>query len=299
MSRMIFGCGYLGRRVASRWQSTGETVCAVTRNADHAAHFFEQGWQPFVADIMNPHSLVNLPPASTVLFSVGFDRTTNESIERVYVDGLKNVLAALDTRSVERFIYISSTGVYGQSGDVWVNEDSPCEPSRDGGKACLAAENILRRSPVGDRSVILRLAGIYGPGRVPRLTEMQKAGPMPVSNGFLNVIHVEDAADVVVLAASFSPPKGRQLPRTFLVADGNPVRRHDYYDELARCWAIPKPDYTDPISANQPIKARRLGSKRVRTDRMMRELKPSLNFPSYRQGLQSIIGEVDAETGES
>ena len=121
---------------------------------------------------------------------------------------------------------------------------------------------------------------------------------MPVSNGYLNLIHVDDAADIVILAERYSP-NSTQLPATFVVADGCPVKRCDYYDELARLLKIEPPTYCDPESSNQPVKARRLGSKRLRAERLMRELKPSLNYPSYREGLASSLGVVDAKSGES
>ena len=93
------------------------------------------------------------------------------SIEEVYAGGVRNVLAALP-HDTGRFIYISTTGVYGPADGDWVDEETPPDPRRDGGRASLAAEQVLAAHPLGQRGVILRLAGIYGPGRVPFLDKL-------------------------------------------------------------------------------------------------------------------------------
>jgi nucleoside-diphosphate-sugar epimerase len=98
-------------------------------------------------------------------------------------------------------IYISSVGVYGPSDGDWVDESTPCEPHREGGKASLAAEQVLAGHALGRRGLILRLAGIYGPGRIPLAEKIRKGEPLPVSpEGYLNLIHVDDAARVVLAA---------------------------------------------------------------------------------------------------
>src|SRR4051812_11213078 len=104
MTKLIFGCGYLGRRVAQRWQAAGHEVCVVTRTAEHAREFSRQGWQSIVGDVTRPQTLVNLPAADTVLFAVGFDCTAGVSIEEVYVKGFQAVLDALPA-ATGRVIY--------------------------------------------------------------------------------------------------------------------------------------------------------------------------------------------------
>ena len=94
MTKLIFGCGYLGHRVAKLWQATGETVCVVTRSVDRAAQLRDEGFETVVADVTNADTLTDLPPAETVLFAVGFDRIAGNTIYEVYTDGVKNVLAA-------------------------------------------------------------------------------------------------------------------------------------------------------------------------------------------------------------
>ena len=87
-TRLIVGCGYLGQRVAQRWQERGDTVYAVTRNPKHAEAFRQRGWYPVVGDITEPATLQDLPAADTVLIAVGFDRSRYGKIHDVYVHGV-------------------------------------------------------------------------------------------------------------------------------------------------------------------------------------------------------------------
>ncbi len=219
MSKLICGCGYVGQRVAARWLDAGHSVYAITRNQQRARALQAAGLQAIVADITRPETLVGLPRVNTVLFAVGFDRQGGETIHQVYVEGLRAVLSALSPPP-DRFIYISSTGVHGQCDGSWVDENSACNPARDGSKAHLQAEELLAGHPTGVQHIVLRLAGIYGPGRVPRRRDLEREGPLPVSDGFLNLIHVDDAAEVVLAAEELAA-----TPSTFLVADGHPVTR--------------------------------------------------------------------------
>src|SRR4051812_17304365 len=141
-SKLVIGCGYLGQRVAQLWLAQGARVHAITRTPARAAKLRERGIEPFVADIMRPDTLGPLPASDTVLFAVGFDRTAGQTIDQVFPIGLANVLNALPSPP-RRFIYISSTGVYGDAEGDWVDEQTPCHPTRTGGKAALAAEQQL------------------------------------------------------------------------------------------------------------------------------------------------------------
>ncbi len=246
MTKLIFGCGYLGERVARRWREAGDEVVVVTRRRERAEAFERAGYGAIVADVTQPATLATLPTADTVLFAVGFDRSAGASIGEVYADGVRNVLAALPS-DVGRFIYISSTGVYGDAGGGWVDEDTPPDPQRDGGRASLAAEQALAASPFAARGIVLRLAGIYGPARIPYLDKLRAGEPIPaVSVGHLNLIHVEDAAAVVVAAAKAPDRQLNRKRRIYCVSDGHPVERGEYYREVARLVGAAPPTFVAP-----------------------------------------------------
>src|SRR5262245_45229702 len=159
MDKLIVGCGYLGRRVAEQWQRQGHRVFATTRNPTRADEFRELGLELVVCDVLDPASLRALPSVATVLYCVGLDRSSGQTMQAVYVDGLANVLAALPAPG--RFIHISSTSVYGQTDGEGVDETSATEPLEESGQIVLKAERVLRHAVPG--AIILRFAGIYGP----------------------------------------------------------------------------------------------------------------------------------------
>lgn len=253
--------------------------------------FRRSGLSAIVADVTQPATLRSLPPAEVVLFAVGFDRRAGPSIHRVYAQGLANVLAALPT-SCDRMLYISTTGVYGSAGGDWVDEQTPPDPQRDGGRASLAAEKVLRGHPLGAHSAILRLAGIYGHGRVPYLDKLRAGRPIAApSAGWLNLIHVEDAARIVVAADAWLAARpAADGPHVFCVSDGSPVIRGEYYAEAARLIGAPPPTFTAP-PADSPAAARASADRRVRNEKLLRELCVPLAYPSYREGLAAILGE--------
>lgn len=291
MRRLIFGCGYLGRRVAKTWRDQGDEVWLVTRSTATAETWRADGYRALVADVTDPQSLVDLPSAATVLWAVGYDRRAGQSIEQVYVAGLAKVLAALPS-DTGRVIYISSTGVYGSAAGQWVDELTPCVPLRAGGRACLAAEECLAAHRLGARSVVLRLAGIYGPGRIPRAESLRAGEPIDApADGYLNLIHVDDAAAIVVAAAERAP-----IPRLYVVSDGQPGLRREYYGELARLLHAPPPTFVAPEPTSAAAQ-RAASDKRTSNARLVAELGVPLQYPSYREGLAAIVAGDSAGAG--
>ncbi len=199
---------------------------------------------------------------------------------------MRIVLAALPS-NVGRFIYISTTGVYGPASGEWVDETTPPDPRREGGRASLVAEQALAAHPMGARSIILRLAGIYGPGRVPFIDKLRAGEPIPAAaRGYLNLIHVEDAARVVVAADCVE--QSTIGPHVYCVSDGHPVARGDYYSEVARQINAPPPRFIEP-DPNSPRTARAESNRRIRNDRMLADLRVKLAYSDYRAGLAAIL----------
>lgn len=280
---LIFGAGYLGQRVAALWRDAGRAVHVVSRSGERAALLAAKGFHSQVADVTRPETLSDFPYAGTVLFAVGFDRTGGYSIGEVYAGGLANVLAALGDRP-RRFLYISSTGVYGPGDGGWIDEGTPCHPDREGGQACLSAEQALAASGMGPRSIILRLAGIYGPGRIPRSADLLAGNPLAAQpDTHLNLIHVDDASRIVLLAEHAA------APRTYVVSDGHPVLRRQYFAELARLLGAPPPRFSPPSPASPP--QRGASDRKASNARLLGELRPQFVYPSYREGLAAIVAE--------
>ena len=283
MQKLIIGCGYLGQRVAQKWLQAGDQVTVLTRSPERASELAKTGLQTLVGDLTRPESLPPFPACDTVLYAVGFDRSSSHSIEEVYVQGLDNFLTRA-TDACGKIIYISSTGVYGQNDGSWVDESSPCQPTRPGGAACLAAESLLASHPRGTNSIILRLAGIYGPGRIPRRAAIEAGEPVVASeNGYVNLIHVADAVEII-LAAETCP----DLPPVLLVSDGQPVLRGAYFQEIARLLGAPSPQFSVP-DENSHQSRRATSDKRISNQQLLETLDISLQYPSFREGLAALL----------
>jgi nucleoside-diphosphate-sugar epimerase len=293
MSKLIFGCGYLGQRVARRWRDAGHEVFVVTRRAERAPKLAGEGFRPIVADVVRPAGLAGLPAAQTVLYAVGHDRAAGATIHEVYAGGLQAVLDRLPDET-EKIIYISSTGVYGQSGGETVDEDSATVPKREGGRASLAAERVLAAHRLGGRGIVLRMAGLYGPGRIPLADDIRRGRPIAAPRlGLLNLIHVDDAAGIVLAADARAAP-----PRAYVVSDGHPVERGEYYAELARLLGAPEPAFA-AAADDSPAGRRAAADKRASNARMLRELGVRLQYPSYRQALAAIVAAENSLPGDA
>lgn len=277
---LVIGCGYLGRRVARAWLRRGRAVCAVTRRAESAAELRALGVEPIVGDVLDPASLRALPRAETVLYAVALDRGSGATMRDVYVTGLANVLAVLPPP--RRFVYVSSSSVYGQSDGGWVDEASPAEPQEESGRVVLAAEAVLRERLPG--AAVLRFAGIYGPGRLLRRTAIEAGTPIVGdAEKWLNLIHVEDGVGAV-LAAEERAAAGAVVN----VSDGRPVRRRDFYAEMARLLGAAAPTFVAP-PPNDPPPPHEKGHRRIANRRLVEELGVALRYPDYRAGLAASV----------
>ncbi|QDV70950.1 short chain dehydrogenase [Rosistilla carotiformis] len=286
-SALIFGCGYLGKPVARRLLQQGWHVFAMTRRQESATVLKSAGITPIVADWTRPSTLTDLPVCDRILVAVGWDRSSGQSQYDVYVGGLRNALKA--TNPEANLVYVSSTGVYHQTGGIWVDESSPCRPSiGSGGWAHLQAEETLRQQRPASPWTVLRMAGIYGPDRVPRGKDILSGLPLAAPTaGYLNLIHVEDAANAVIAAWETNCSERK----TYVISDGHPVIRQTYYEEIARVLGRPAPSF-ESAPPTAMASRRATTSKRIWNARMRRDLCPQLAFPDYRAGLRDVLRET-------
>jgi nucleoside-diphosphate-sugar epimerase len=280
-AKLIIGCGYLGRRVARRWIADGDTVYALTRSPDNARQFESLGIHPIPGDVLNRASLHALPPAESVLYAVGFDRRAGQSRREVYVDGLENVLSVATGGRPSKFIYVSSTSVYGQNTGEWVDENSECRPESPNGQVCLEAEQRLHRQ--FPPAMIVRLAGLYGPERlVARIDQLRAGAPLAGNpDAWLNVIHVEDAAAAIIACERLG-----RAGSIYLGCDDRPIPRREYYARLAALVGAPPPGFDGgPLSADErPQNNKRCCNRRIRD-----ELRMELRFPTIVEGLPAAL----------
>jgi nucleoside-diphosphate-sugar epimerase len=281
VSTLIVGCGYLGRRVGAWLARRGEPVHGTVRSPQRAGELAQLGITPVIANVLQPETLGDLPEAERVLYCVAFDPAGGADRRAVSVDGLRNVLDRLPA-SVSRLVHASSTSVYGQTGGEWVDEGSATEPRSEPGRVCLEAERIVGGWGPGGREVsrvILRFAGLYGPGRVIRRALLERGEPIPGDpTRLLNLIHIDDAAQAAV--AALDAPRPGPI---YVVADDRPVPRIDYYTLTARLLGAPEPRFV-------PSRGDDAANRRALNRKLREHLGVDLIYPDISSGVPAALG---------
>lgn len=275
MRALIAGAGYVGRALAQRLVSQGHEVVVLRRGALPPP----QGARAFRADLLAPAALDGLPPADWVFYTAAADERSDGAYRRAYVEGLARLVERLVRMEPvpQRLLFTSSTGVYGQRGGEWVDESSPTEPADFAGRRLLEAEALVRAAPLA--GTVLRLGGIYGPGRS-SLIERVRAGAS-CAPGYANRIHRDDAAAALAHLAA--------LPRAepcVIGVDSAPVLACEVQGWLAQRLGLPAP-------RPEPEPAAR-GSKRCRNARLL-ATGFRLRYPTYREGYAALLAEPEAE----
>ncbi len=251
-------------------------VFVTTRSRSKASRLSAAGFEPIVLDWTDRRTLTRLPKCKRVLVAVAYDSTAGYSRETSQVQGLSNLLDSIS--SVSHVVYISTTGVYHQTDGSWVDEFSTARPTMPGGQSHLRAEFLLRRRWQPSHT-ILRLAGIYGPGRVPLARQIAAGKPIDAgADGYLNLIHVEDAATAVLNAWWRRSTQGSLPLSLYAVADDLPVLRRDFYQAVAKHLGVAAPRFTSPAGS---LSARSASNKRIWNRRLHRDLIDRLRYPTY------------------
>jgi nucleoside-diphosphate-sugar epimerase len=270
---LLAGCGDLGLRVAQRLLARGDEVWALRRTPPAQA---DDGIRWLAADLTQPRSLGALPRGITRLAYLPTpDHREPAAYRATFVDGLRHLLDALQPDPPQRVLLVSSSAVYGEHAGDWVDEDTPPAPAGFNGAVLLEAERWLAAQPLA--SVVLRLAGLYGPGRL-QLIERLRAGQARVPRGvphWANRIHVDDAAAAVVHLLQLAEP----LP-LYVGVDSTPLPLDVLYDHLADLTAAPRPG-DGPAPAG--IGSKRLSNARLRASGFVPR------WPDARDGYAALL----------
>lgn len=285
-SIFIVGCGDIGRLLAAKWRERGANVTALVRSEAGRRRLQGLGLNTVDGDLDQPQSLAGLDLADTVLYYLAPPPPRGEGDPRMH-----HFLGALRAGSLpRRIIYISTSGVYGDTGGAWVTEESPANPQTARARRRLDAETALRRfgAAQGVPVIILRLGGIYGPGRLPR--ERLEKG-LPVLNetecGYTNRIHAEDLVTILLLAAE----KGRG-DNIYNVSDGQPGNMTQYFNAVADALGLPRPPSLPMAAAREQLSEAMLSylteSRRMDNRKLLREFGLTLRYPDLATGLAAL-----------
>ena len=273
MTVLIAGCGDLGTEVGLRLHELGHHVVGIRRRAE----LLPAGIDGQSVDLAVEKPVVP-PDTDLVIVTVAAGNPDPDVYRAAYVTGLGNLLDALDEAGVtpRRFLLVSSTAVYDIDDGSTVDESTPANPGGGTDSILLEAEQLLhRRLPA---AVVLRLGGVYGPGRE-RLIRQVRSGRATLADRsrLTNRIHRDDAAALIVhlmLRAEEPDP-------LYLGVDSTPVPGVEVLAFLAAELGLPEPEIVETGS-------RRGGNKRISNRRVL-ATGFAFSYPSYREGYRAVL----------
>ena len=281
---LIAGCGYVGAALGALLAGEGHLVCGMRRNPENLPESIE----PLRADVHDDNLASLLPEGLDFIFYTLSSGGGGEAGYRAaYAQGPKNLLKALDLKgeSPRRIFFTSSTAVYAQTDGRRVDEESPTLPTHYSGRILLEGERALLES--GHPATILRLSGIYGPGRT-RLIDSVRAGKAEVQGGpprYTNRIHRDDCAGVLAHLMKMDAPD-----EIYVGVDDEPADRRNVLNWLAERLGVPYP--REAGAAAETPSARAAANKRCSNARLKATGYRFL-YPSYREGYAEMIAEME------
>jgi len=288
----IIGCGYVGQRLAAEEVATGARVFALARSPASLAAVTGLGVIARPADLDDPVTLATLDSAGADIYYLAPPPREGNTDAR-----LRAFLAALRGQRPRRIVYISTTGIYGDSRGEWVSEDWPVRPATGrAGRRADAERQLLSFADQQDvEVVILRVPGIYGPGRLPR-ERLEKGLPVLRESEapWSNRIHVDDLVSACLAAMRRGVDRG-----VYNASDGEPSNMTDYFNQVADALGLPRPPEVSRAEAEQAIdpgmRSYLAESRRIDSRRMREELGVVPRYGSLAEGLAaSIAAETHA-----
>jgi nucleoside-diphosphate-sugar epimerase len=276
---LCFGFGFSARAFATRFDKQVWKISATSRNAAGIAEIEAQGFHGLLFD-----STLQIAPDVTHLLISAPPGENGDPVLQLFEEQLQRL-----SKQLKWVGYLSTTGVYGDRGGDWVDEDSPLEPNTTRGRRRLEAERSWLRlyRDFGLPVHLFRLAGIYGPGRNTLLNLRDGSAKRIIKPGqIFSRIHVEDIAGV--LAASVAKP---HPGRAYNVCDDEPCPPQEVVEYAADLLSLPLPPEIpfeeaelSPMAKSFYAESKRVSNKRIKT-----ELGYKLIYPNYREGLTALL----------
>jgi len=285
---VVTGCGYIGEQIAMRELESGNHVTAVVRREDHADSLMKKGLEVVVADLDQPLSPETINWQNAWLYYLVPPSATGVTDTR-----MRNFIAVLTDKSAgsppQRVVLISTTGIYGDCGGEWITENRPAAPQVDRARRRVDAEQVLMAwaQNSGARVVILRVPGIYGPGRLPR-KRIESGSPVlrESESPWSNRIHATDLVRSCMAAARHDKPAA-----VYNISDGHPSTMTDYFNQVADYLSLVRPPVITRAQAGEQLSAGMLSylaeSKRIDNSLMREHLGVEPMYPDLVTGLQA------------
>jgi len=291
---LVVGCGDLGGEVAQQLatqhllQSTENlpklSVIGVRRSAMQMENV-----QCIQADVTQPDCIAQLQTIqpSIVLYCVAASGQTDAQYKAQYVDGLQHVLASQkDNTHLQHVFFVSSTRVYGQRTEAILDESTPATPNDFGGERLLQAEQLL--DSYHCNTTVLRLSGIYGPGRLRMISLAKSPAQWPAENSWTNRIHRDDATRFILFliknALMRKSPQNTISKNCYIVTDSTPASQYEVLSWLALQLNV---NAQKEVEASQPIQqGKRLSNRSLLATGFV------LDYPSYKFGYAALLNTL-------
>jgi nucleoside-diphosphate-sugar epimerase len=284
---LIIGCGDVGRRVAVLLQATRHRLTCVVRSRESLNELQAAGFEARCVDLDVDDSSGKLASGYAEIYYFAPPPPAGEMDTRMkrFLQGLQR-----DTPP-RRIVYISTSAVYGDCQGVWITEDQPLNPATARGRRRLDAERQLTTwcNENGCEWMLLRVPGIYGPGKLP-LERLRQGLPVLREEDapYTNRIHVDDLAAICMAAMSSS-----RSNTVYNVSDGHPSNMTDYFFRVADAAGLPRPPEVSRDEARRVLSPGMMSflndSRRMDNSRLLRELEISLQYPDLDAGLAACF----------
>lgn len=286
MHVLIAGCGWLGVEIARALNARGDRVTGVRRSRSGVEELLRERIEPLVLDLADPAAARGLPgDVDAVVSCASADGGDAAAYRRAYPDVNRTLLDAAGRRPLRALVYVGSTGVFGQSDGQDVDETTEPAPVGPSAGVLVEAERmLLDAAAAGIETRIVRLTGLYGPGRTGVLDRVRRGELAlgPGDDAWTNWCRREDAAAFVVAAVDRGARGG-----VYHGTDAEPVRRRDLVVWIARRLGI-EPARRDADDA-APQGGRSAANRRVLGERTRAELGVALRYPTFRDGLAPLL----------
>jgi nucleoside-diphosphate-sugar epimerase len=274
---VVFGCGYLGGEVARRAAKAGARVWGVTRNPELVEALKLDGVTGVHAELASGAWMARVPnKAEFAVNCVSAASPDLAGYKQSYIDGNRAIATWVHRGACDHFIYTSSTGVYAQGHGGEVDESAPLHGGTERTFALRSAEEMALKVRAGVSS-ILRLAGIYGPGRHQFLDKIRSGGPIPGRpDDLMNLIHRDDAAAAILVLLK------QGLGGIFNLSDNHPVRREDAAKWVCERLGLPPPEFTGENTRSTP-------NRKIVAARIQRRTGWKPAYEDFRAGFGSLL----------
>lgn len=271
---LLAGCGTIGTRLGKQLANEGHRPIGLRRSA------MQPGFECLQADLSQPSSLTILPERiDYVIYTATPSEYSDEGYRAAYPVGVAHLIAALGSREVKRFFFVSSTGVYHQNDGSIVDENSPTLPTKFNGTHILEAEQILAHSGFNGTSV--RFGGIYGGTRTRLLDKVRKGcEAQRTPPKYSNRIHEKDCVNVLAYLIA-QCEQGVTLAECYVGVDDEPTDEVTVYTWLAKALGAPEPLIVE-AEAGSPQ------NKRC-SNAHLKALGFEFEFPTFKEGYSDMI----------